>query len=85
MRRIAESRHLRCAHNRRPLLLPTLAPPLCSSLRRRLCLRCRWIELHPDRQLFFVQNFSRHQQEPLQSFAQQRLPQFANQRQLIAQ
>ena len=43
------------------------------------------IELHPDGQLFFVQNFAAHHQQTIQTVAQQRPPQFADQSQLLAQ
>ncbi len=43
------------------------------------------IELHPDGQLFFAQNFGGDPQQPLQAVADKRLPELAYQGKLVAQ
>ena len=37
-------------------------------------LRTGWIELHPDGQLFFMENLAGQQQQALKAIAKQRLP-----------
>ena len=69
--RIAERRHLRVAHKRRPLLRPSP--------------RSRRIELRPDGQLLLAQNLRCHQQKAVERVAEQRLPELANNLQLIAE
>ena len=78
--RIAEDRHFGVADDRGPLLLAALRRRAASAA--RAC--AAGIELHPDGQLFFVQNLAGHQQQALQAIAQQRLPKPANERKLIA-
>ena len=43
------------------------------------------VELHPDGQLFFAQDFAGHEQEALQAVAEQRLPQPPDQVELFAE
>ena len=45
----------------------------------------RRVELHPDGQLFFAKNLAGHEQEALQSVAEQRLPKPPDQVELFAQ
>ena len=70
---IAENWHFRAGDN--PVLLPSTA--LGGSAGR--------VELHPDGQLFLVQNLAGNQQQLLQAIAQQRLPELTDKGKLIGQ
>ena len=69
--RLTESRYFCTAHECRPLLWTAA--------------RARRIELRPDSQLFFAQNFAGHEQQAVEGIADQRLPQAANDFKLLAQ
>ena len=81
VRRIAEDGNLGGADHVRPLLLAALAmaPGGFAGLHGGR------VELHPDSQLFLMQNLAGDQQVMIQAVAQHRLPQLANQRQLLAE
>ena len=89
MSRIAEYRHFGMADDGGPLLATALATPRRSRSgrfsRSGLRLRVRRVVHGPDRQLFLVQNLPCEQQKALNAVAQQRLPQPANQFQLLAE
>ena len=82
MRRIAEDGHLGLADDRRPLLLAALATTAGGFLGCGARTAGVGIELHPDGQFFFAENFAGDHQEAVHAVAQQRLPELANERKL---
>ena len=83
MRRVTKDRDLRLADDGRPLLCTALAAAARGLFSGSAHAGCIGIELHPDRQLFFVQDFAAHHQEAVHGFAEQRTPQFADEGELI--
>ena len=73
---IAEDRHIRVAVGE-GALVPVTPRPCCS-----LCLG--GIELHPDGEFFFTKNFGSDLQEALQTVAEERLPELADEGKLVA-
>ncbi len=75
---VAEDRHLRRAGDRRPLLQAGFAAAARGFFGGAAGHRGRRVELHPDGQLFFVQNLAGNLQVAIENIANQRLPQLAH-------
>ncbi len=84
VRRIAKDGHIGGAGDRGPLLHARFAPPAGCFFGGGAGPGGRRVELHPDGEFFFVQNFAGDLQEAIECVAEQRLPKLAYKVQLFA-
>ncbi len=83
--RVAEDRYFGLADDGWPLLFPAFATPAGSFLCSGAHAARVGIELHPDGEFLFAQDFSGDHEETVHAIAEEGLPQSADQRELLAQ